>query len=59
MTTIGVAVIGMGLMGGLHSRALIDAPTRFPEIDARPRLVVCADENQKRAEEAMHRVGLK
>ena len=57
MTTIGVAVIGMGLMGGLHSRALIDAPTRFPEIDARPRLVVCADENQERAEEAKSRFG--
>ncbi len=46
---IGVGVIGMGWMGTVHSRAYQQIPSRFPESGIRTRLVVCADEVEKRA----------
>jgi predicted dehydrogenase len=36
-------MVGMGLMGSVHSRALIDMPMRFMEMDQQPKLVACAD----------------
>lgn len=36
-------MVGMGLMGSVHSRALIDVPMRFIELENQPKLVACAD----------------
>src|SRR5438552_17766801 len=41
--TIGIAVIGMGWMGEVHSRSYRAIPDRFHESGIQPRLVVCAD----------------
>jgi predicted dehydrogenase len=47
----------MGWMGQVHSRAYNVLPDRFYESDFRPRLVICADNVQARAEEARQRFG--
>jgi predicted dehydrogenase len=39
----------MGWMGTVHSRSYMEIPNRFPDSDIHPRLVVCADEVEKRA----------
>lgn len=39
----GVGLVSVGWMGRLHSRAYLAAPQHFPELAARPRLVVAAD----------------
>ena len=45
-TEIRIGMLGMGLMGTVHSRALIDAATRFEDLAGlQPRLVACADES--------------
>jgi predicted dehydrogenase len=55
--TIGIGVIGMGWMGMVHSRSYSQIPDRFPEINAKPRLVICADEVESRLLEAQTRFG--
>ena len=55
--TIGVGVIGMGWMGDVHSRSYAQIPARFPAGGIRPRLVVCADEVERRAREAQAQHG--
>jgi predicted dehydrogenase len=55
--TIGVGVIGMGWMGEVHSRSYNTLPDRFHEAGIRPRLVVCADNVQARAQQAQERFG--
>jgi len=55
--TIGIGVIGMGWMGQVHSRSYRQLTDRFWDSDARPRLVVCADEVETRALEAKERFG--
>ncbi len=43
MDTLGVGLVSVGWMGRLHSRAYRALPDHFPELGARPRLVVAAD----------------
>jgi len=57
MAQIGIGVIGMGWMGGVHSRAYRQIPDRFHDQGIEPRLVVCADEDGPRAESARRQFG--
>jgi len=54
---IGIGVVGMGWMGGVHSRAYREVADRFPQCPLRAELVVCADEVEARAREARERFG--
>jgi len=47
--TVGIGVIGMGWMGMTHSRSYRQIPDRFNEAGISPRLVICADDVEKRA----------
>ncbi len=51
-TTIGIGVIGMGWMGQAHTRSYLQIPLRFPEGDIMPRLIICADNVEERADQA-------
>jgi predicted dehydrogenase len=55
--TIGIGIIGMGWMGEVHSRAYRALPDRFPESEVQPRLVVCAEPVEARAQAAQKRFG--
>src|SRR2546422_4983674 len=55
--TIGIGVIGMGWMGEVHSRSYRAIPDRFYESGIFPRLVVCADPVEARAQTAQQRFG--
>jgi predicted dehydrogenase len=55
--TIGIAVIGMGWMGAVHSRSYRQIGDRFTEAGVRPRLLICADDVPARAREAQERFG--
>lgn len=55
--TIGIGVIGMGWMGEVHSRSYRAVPDRFHESGIVPRLVVCADPVEARAQAAQQRFG--
>jgi predicted dehydrogenase len=55
--TIGIGLIGMGWMGEVHSRSYNTIPDRFHEAGIRPRLVVCADNVEARAQQAQERFG--
>lgn len=55
--TIGIGIIGMGWMGEVHSRAYRAIPDRFPESEFQPRLVVCAEAVEARAQAAQKRFG--
>src|SRR5207249_6811339 len=55
--TIGIGEIGMGWMGEVHSRSYRAIPDRFHESGIRPRLVVCADAVEARAQAAQQRFG--
>ncbi len=55
--TIGIGVIGMGWMGEVHSRSYRAIPDRFHESGIVPRLVVCADQVETRAQAAQQRFG--
>ena len=57
MSTIGVGVIAMGWMGMTHSRAYRQVINRFPESGLEPRMVICADVEADRLEEAQRRFG--
>ena len=54
---IGVGVIGMGWMGSAHSRAYLQAAERFHDSGLQPKLIVCADEQEDRAQQACARFG--
>ena len=54
---IGIAVIGMGWMGEVHSRAYRAIPDRFADSGIEPRLVVCVDPLETRAQAAQARFG--
>jgi len=56
---IGIGVIGMGWMGHVHSRSYRQVPDRFVSDGIDPVLVVCADEDAKKAEAAQQRFGFK
>jgi predicted dehydrogenase len=54
---IGVAVIGMGWMGEVHSRSYRAIPDRFADSGIVPRLVVCVDPVEARVQAAQARFG--
>ncbi len=54
---IGIGVIGMGWMGTLHSQSYTQIPYFFPKSDIEPRLVVCADDVETRAQKAKKLLG--
>ncbi|MEV6021550.1 Gfo/Idh/MocA family oxidoreductase [Streptomyces sp. NPDC052036] len=55
--TLGVAVVGFGWMGRVHTQAYIRLPHHFPQPSLRPELIAVADEVPGRAEEAAERYG--
>jgi predicted dehydrogenase len=55
--TLGVAVVGFGWMGRVHTQAYLRVPHHFPQLEVRPELVAVADEVPGRAEEAAARYG--
>ena len=54
---IGVAVIGFGWMGSVHTRAYVRLPHHFPELALRADLIAVADEVPGRAEQAADQFG--
>ncbi|GHH52060.1 oxidoreductase [Streptomyces umbrinus] len=57
MSTLGVAVVGFGWMGRVHTQAYARVPHHFPQLPVRPELVAVADEVPGRAEEAAGQYG--
>ncbi|MBN0042985.1 Gfo/Idh/MocA family oxidoreductase [Streptomyces actuosus] len=57
MRTLGVAVVGFGWMGRVHTRAYARVAHHYPELAVRPRLVAVADEVPGRAERAVELFG--
>ncbi|MES4905806.1 MULTISPECIES: Gfo/Idh/MocA family oxidoreductase [unclassified Streptomyces] len=57
VSTLGVAVVGFGWMGRVHTQAYARVPHHFPQLSVRPQLVAVADEVPGRAEEAAERYG--
>ncbi|WP_324785849.1 Gfo/Idh/MocA family oxidoreductase [Streptomyces sp. H51] len=57
VNTLGVAVVGFGWMGRVHTQAYSRLPHHFPELGLRPELIAVADEVPGRAEEAARRYG--
>lgn len=55
--TLGVAVIGFGWMGRVHTQAYARVPHHYPQLALRPRLVTVAEEVPGRAEEAAAQFG--
>ncbi|GGW10348.1 oxidoreductase [Streptomyces capoamus] len=54
---LGVAVVGFGWMGRVHTRAYARLPHHYPRLPLRPRLIAVAEEVPGRAEEAAERFG--
>ncbi|MDQ0994235.1 Gfo/Idh/MocA family protein [Streptomyces sp. V3I7] len=54
---LGVAVIGFGWMGRVHTQAYARVPHHYPQLPVRPRLLAVADDVPGRAEEAAARFG--
>src|SRR3954463_3612920 len=50
--TLGVAVVGYGWMGRVHTQAYARVLHHFPQLPVRPELVAVADEAPGRAERA-------
>lgn len=57
VSTLGVAVVGFGWMGRVHTQAYARVPHHFPQPALRPELVTVAEEVPGRAEEAAERFG--
>lgn len=57
VSALGVAVVGFGWMGRVHTQAYLRLPHHFPGLSLRPHLVAVADEVPGRAEEAAARYG--
>jgi predicted dehydrogenase len=55
--SVGVAVVGFGWMGRVHTQAYLRLPHHFPQLDVRPELVAVADEVPGRAPGAVARYG--
>jgi predicted dehydrogenase len=55
--TFGVAVVGFGWMGRVHTQAYLRLPHHFPQLGVRPELVAVADEVPGRAAEAAAQYG--
>ncbi len=56
-STLGVAVVGFGWMGRVHTQAYARLPHHFPRLGLRPELVMVAEEVPGRAEEAAAQFG--
>ncbi|MFI1206792.1 Gfo/Idh/MocA family protein [Streptomyces sp. NPDC020802] len=56
-STLGVAVVGFGWMGRVHTQAYARVPHHFPGLAVRPELIAVADEVPGRAEEAAEQYG--
>ncbi|WP_405558666.1 Gfo/Idh/MocA family protein [Streptomyces sp. NBC_01171] len=54
---LGVAVVGFGWMGRVHTRAYARLPHHYPRLPLRPELVTVAEEVPGRAEEAAAQYG--
>jgi len=57
MTTLGIGVIGMGWMGQVHSRSYGMVTQRFPDSGLQPRLIICSDNIEARAQHAQRILG--
>ncbi|MEU0601569.1 Gfo/Idh/MocA family oxidoreductase [Streptomyces sp. NPDC006393] len=57
VNTLGVAVVGFGWMGRVHTQAYVRVAHHFPRLVVRPHLVAVADEVPGRADEAAGRYG--
>ncbi|MEV5321356.1 Gfo/Idh/MocA family oxidoreductase [Streptomyces sp. NPDC052687] len=55
--SLGVAVVGFGWMGRVHTQAYARVPHHYPRLPLRPRLVTVAEDVPGRAEEAAARFG--
>ncbi len=55
--TLGIGVIGMGWMGSAHSRSYRALPSRYHDAGIQPRLVICADDVEVRAQAAREMFG--
>ncbi|MFJ4520712.1 Gfo/Idh/MocA family protein [Streptomyces sp. NPDC088810] len=54
---LGVAVVGFGWMGRVHTQAYARLPHHYPRLPLRPRLITVAEAVPGRAEEAAERFG--
>ncbi|MBT5576045.1 MAG: Gfo/Idh/MocA family oxidoreductase [Microbacteriaceae bacterium] len=54
---LGVAVLGLGWMGQVHSRAMLRMPSLFPNRSFDPKLIVCADTEEERRSRAVDDFG--
>lgn len=54
---IGIGLLGAGWMGSVHAAAYRSVREHYPELGARPRLVLVADPVESRAREAAQRYG--
>ncbi|WP_371667929.1 Gfo/Idh/MocA family oxidoreductase [Streptomyces sp. NBC_00289] len=54
---LGVAVVGFGWMGRVHTQAYARVPHHYPDLPLRPRLVTVAEEVPGRAEQAAAQFG--
>ncbi|MGW0842876.1 Gfo/Idh/MocA family protein [Streptomyces sp. NPDC002787] len=54
---LGVAVVGFGWMGRVHTQAYARVPHHFPQLPLRPELVTVVEEVPGRAEEAARQFG--
>ncbi|MFC8516119.1 Gfo/Idh/MocA family protein [Streptomyces sp. NPDC057257] len=57
VSTLGVAVVGFGWMGRVHTQAYARVLHHFPQLSVRPELVSVADEVPGRPEEAVAQYG--
>ncbi|GAA3308779.1 Gfo/Idh/MocA family protein [Streptomyces cinereospinus] len=57
MGTLGVAVVGFGWMGRVHTRAYARLPHHYPDLPLRPELLAVAEEVPGRAERAAEQYG--
>ncbi|SNX65337.1 predicted dehydrogenase [Streptomyces sp. TLI_55] len=57
MDRLGIAVVGFGWMGRVHTQAYARLPHHFPQLPLRPELVTVADEVPGRAEQAAGQYG--
>ncbi|MFJ8108204.1 Gfo/Idh/MocA family protein [Streptomyces sp. NPDC096132] len=57
VSTLGVAVVGFGWMGRVHTQAYQRVAHHFPQLSVRPELVTVAEEVPGRAEEAAAQFG--
>ncbi|WP_435216135.1 Gfo/Idh/MocA family protein [Streptomyces sp. bgisy034] len=55
--TLGVAVVGFGWMGRVHTQAYARVPHHYPQLSLRPELLTVAEEVPGRAEEAAAQFG--